>query len=318
MNDKDKVVLAVDLGGSKYMMGLISQSGKIIYKERRVWTEFTAENIIREIGAAIEEILTRFPEYNVQAAGMTIPGLADPAAGMWVSHSFANVRNLPIANIIGDRFGFPVFIDNDCNACALAEKYFGTCRDCNDFMYVTVSTGIGGALFLNGELYYGAFGNAGELGECVIVEDGRLSEGGSRGTLEAYASASGLVENYLEAGGAETLDGDKPDGQSISRLADMGDKSALRAFELEGYYLGKVVATACNLLDFRKVVIGGGLSLAFKHYRHALEETVRKNTFVRENGGLEIVPTILGYDGALMGAATLAIRGLERNTSVSL
>ena len=314
MKDTDKVVLAVDIGGSKYMTGLINQSGDILYKERRVWTEFSAENIVLEIGTAIEEILARFSELTIQAAGMTIPGLADPAAGMWVSHSFANIRNLPIADIIRDRFGFPVFIDNDCNACALAEKYFGTCRDCNDFMYVTVSTGIGGALFLNGALYYGAFGNAGELGECVIVEDGRLSEGGSRGTLEAYAASSGLIENYLEAGGAETIDGDKPSGQSIAKLADMGDKSALRAFELEGYYLGKVIAAACNLLDFRKVVIGGGLSLAFKYYRQALEETVRKNTFVRENAGLEIVPTILGYDGALMGAATLAIRGLERNT----
>jgi len=218
---------------------------------------------------------------------------------------------LPIADIIHDRFGYPVFIENDCNACALAEKYFGSCRDCNDFLYITVSNGVGGALFLNGELYYGAFGNAGEVGECVVAENGRLAESGRRGTLQEYASGRGLIRNYLDSGGLDVIDGDKPDGKSISKLAAEGDKSALQAFELEGYYLGKVIATACNLLNLKMVVIGGGLSLAFDYYIKSLEETVKKNTYPEANVNLSIMPTILGYEGGLMGAVTLAIRGIE-------
>jgi predicted NBD/HSP70 family sugar kinase len=310
MTDSEKVILAVDIGGSKYMIGLISKTGDIIYKERYLWREISTEGVTYEILTAMEDIIRRFPKYAIEAVGMTIPGLADPNAGTWVSSSFLGIYNLPIAEIVHDKFGFPVFIDNDCRACALAEKWVGTCTNCNDFLYITLSNGVGGALVLNGDLYYGAFGNAGEVGQCVVVEDGRLSENGSRGILEMYAATRGVIKNYLEANGEETINGEPPNGESISRLAADGDAAALRAFELEGYYLGKVIADACNLLDLQNVIIGGGLSLAFEYYQKTLEETVKKNTFPRKTSNIVITPTILGYDGALIGAAALAIRGL--------
>ncbi|MBW8347925.1 ROK family protein [Bacillus sp. IITD106] len=312
MKDREKVILAVDLGGSKYMTGLITKSGDIIYKNRRVWGAKSSNGIVEEICKAIEEVI-HLSEYEIEAIGVTVPGTADPKTGVWVNSNYLGIRNLPLGEIISNRFCYPVFIDNDCKACVLAERYFGAGDDCDDFLYMTVSTGVGGALFLNGELYYGAYNNAGEIGHCVVVEDGRSSKHGSPGTLEAYAAADGIVQNYLELGGNEMIDGELPNGKSITKLAAEGDLVALRTFELEGYYLGKVIASVYTILDIKKVIIGGGLSLAFEFFRKSLESTIEKNSFKRGYPTLSIESTPLGYDGALIGAATLALRGLAKN-----
>jgi predicted NBD/HSP70 family sugar kinase len=313
MKDVEKVILAVDIGGSKYMTGLIAKSGDVIYKKRRVWGAKSRDDIVEEICEAIDEVIHLYSEYEIEAIGLAVPGTVDPNIGAWLSSNNLGISNIPLGEMIRNRFGYPVYIDNDCKACVLAERYFGAGRDCDDFLYVTVSTGVGGALFLNGEIYYGAYNNAGEIGLCVVVEDGRSSKNRSPGTLEAYAAADGVIQNYLELGGVDLIDGEFPNGKSITKLATQGDPVALKTFELEGYYLGKVIATVYNILDIKKVIIGGGLSLAYEFFHKTLESTVKKNSFRRDYPALSIESTPLGYDGALIGAAALALRGLARN-----
>jgi predicted NBD/HSP70 family sugar kinase len=309
--DIERVILAVDIGGSKYVVGIISETGKIITKERYVWNDTSTKGITNQIISVIEKFLCNFSDSKISAIGITIPGLADPSTGMWISSSYFGLKNLPIVRIIQGNIPLPVYIDNDAKACALAEKWLGTGINCNDFLYMTVSTGVGGAFFLNGDLYYGGYGNAGEVGECVIVENGRLSKNGRRGTLEMYASTTGLVKNYIEAGGREKINGQELNGAVLSFLAEKGDKSALVAFEQMGYSLGLVIATACNMLNIKKVIIGGGLSLAFIYFKMKLEETVLKNYYSKTDP-IVIEPSSLGYDGALLGAAALALRGINR------
>jgi len=307
----EKNYLAADLGGSKYIIGILSESGKILCQKTHIWTSYTLAAIDWQVKNAIREMIDSHPEVQIAAAGVTIPGLADPKNGIWLSTDFMGIKNYPIAEALKKEFGLNFTIDNDGKACVLAERYFGAGKDCDDFLYMTVSNGIGGGFFLDGKLYRGAFGNAGEIGQFVVVEKGRMSEDGTAGTLEMYAAAAGLVQNYVEAGGSATIDGKPADGKSIAAQAAAGGPAALRAFHLEGYYLGKANAAAHNMIDFKKVILGGGLSLAFDLYKESLRNTIEEQTYKRAYKTPEILPTPLGYEGALYGAATLAILGTQ-------
>lgn len=305
------IIMVVDIGGSKYMPGFVDRAGTILYQERREWRAADPDAILEQLKEALHSICDTHPKLasRAKAGGLTIPGFADPVTGVWVESDFLVVKNLPICEILSEEFGIPFFADNDGNACALAEKYFGGAKDKKDFFYMTVSTGIGGALYLNGELYYGAFWHAGEIGLFVVEEYGRPSDTGSvDGIAEMYASGRGMVQNYIEAGGKEEIDGKRTGGSEISELAAEGDKTALDTLALEGRYLGRIIANACAFAGFKKVILGGGISLMFNQYKDALYKEFRR---IHPQGDVEIEATTLGYSGAFLGAAAVGIRGLE-------
>ncbi len=304
--------LAIDIGGSKCVVGLVSRDGAILAKRRFVWTELTAsqvvDDIIREAGALLSG-----QDARPQVIGATIPGLTDAKRGIWVEASFSGIRNLPIARLLSDAFHLPAYIDNDGQACALAEKLFGSCRDTRDFLYVTVSNGIGGSIFVNGRLLGGHNGTAGEIGHCVAVEGGRPCRCGLRGCLEMHAAGPAILRNYQELGGTHLPDGRFPDVPEIAQLSRQGDKASIAAFQMEGEYLGKAIAMACNLLNPEKVIIGGGISLVFPLYEKALRETVQNHIYRAANPNLVIEPTALGYDGGLYGAAAVSFIRMEQD-----
>ncbi|MCI9440354.1 MAG: ROK family protein [Ruminococcus sp.] len=311
IQSQERILMVVDIGGSKYMPGFVDQAGNILYQERREWAAVEPEMIVAQLKEALHHICALHPELaeRAEAGGLTIPGFADPVSGTWVESDFLIVKNLPICEILSREFNIPFFADNDCNACALAEKYFGGAKEQKDFLYLTVSTGIGGALFLNNELYYGGFWHAGELGLFVVEEGGRTSDDGNvDGVVERYASGRGLAENYREAGGQADENGKAPGGPEISRLAKEGEPAAVKALELEGLYLGRIIANACAAADFRKVILGGGVSLLFEQYKETL---CREFSRIQPDRAVEIEATRLGYSGAFLGAAAVAIRGLE-------
>ena len=304
-----EVILAVDIGGSKYVAGLVAADGRVICKEKYLWSRMSAEQVTADIISAMERVIEEHPEMKISAVGMTIPGLVDPAAGVWVSARFMGIYGLHIGRILTERFGYRVFLDNDCNASAIAERMYGVCKRTDHFIYLTVSNSIGGALFLNGELYRGAFGNAGEIGECYVDEG--LDGSGRRDALENFASGRGLAATYVKLGGSPKIDGEAPEGLTISRLAQKGDPVALKAFEMEGRYLGQVIAMCCSVLDPEKVILGGGVALAFDQYKEPLIRTVKQELNIGGKTIPLIRPTGLGDDGGLLGAAAIAV--LELN-----
>ncbi len=321
MNEKKQqnpqILMVVDIGGSKYMPGFVNTEGKILYQEKRIWLKTDEKSIVEQIENALTEICEKKPEFAKKcvAGGVTIPGFADPITGVWADSDFLIVHNLPICQILSDRFQIPFFADNDCNACALAERYFGGAKDGKEFLYLTVSTGIGGALYIENELYYGSFWHAGEIGLFVVEEDGRSSDTGSmQGIVEMYASGRGMALNYQEEGGRTTADGKIPGGIEISRLAKEGDVPALKTLELEGRYLGRVIANANAVASFEKVILGGGVSLMFEQYKTFLYQEFQR---ILPGSNTEIQATELGYTGAFLGAAAVAIRGISKEENLS-
>lgn len=305
-------ILAIDIGGSKYMAGLLGINGEIYVKKRYTCTESSGEKKMEGITAAIHKLIHENPDYQLEMIGVTIPGLADPKRGYWVEASFSGIHDIAVGPILKDEFGVPVYVDNDGQACALAERIFGVCQDIRDFIYLTVSNGIGGAVFANDNVYYGAFGNAGEFGHVTVVENGRQCKCGKSGCLEMYAAGPGIVRNFIELGGSELIDGKKADAKRITALAVIGDPAAIETFELEGYYLGKVIAEACNVLNPARVIIGGGVSLAFPIFEECLLKEVQRSIYSNANKGLKIMPSAFGYNGGLMGAAAVAVCGRDK------
>lgn len=304
--------LCFDIGGSKYNVGLVRRDGTVLARQKSLWAGHTVQAMLSELFCAGHAVLARCPGQRPCAAGATIPGLADAASGMWVEASFSGIRELPIAHLLRQEFGLPTAIENDARACALAERLFGAGKAVDDFFYVTVSNGIGGALFLNGALYTGALGNAGELGHCTAVENGRPCGCGKRGCLEAHAAGPAITKNYMELGGTPGEDGAPPTAKEIAARARAGEEAALRTFALEGRLLGAALAQAVNILNPARVILGGGVSLAYDVFGPALEQALGRNIYRKASGNVDVMPTPLGYDGGLYAAAALAILRAEK------
>ena len=328
---RKKKILAIDIGGSKLLTAVIevteeesSRKGMFFGAAKRELRRGSGqEGVLAELESAVAETMTSLEMSwdEIAGIGATIPGLADPAAGMWIYAPFSGIGNFPIAAILREKYQKPVFVENDVNACAWAEKIFGVCQSVNDFLWITISNGIGGGLILNGKIYPGTFGGSAEIGHFNIVENGALCGCGNRGCLEAEAAGPGIArrfEEMLAQNGGETqqrvdlLKWKKriPAGYTlaaaeIAELARMGDPIAQEVYNLTGYYVGRAAAFAANLINPACVVIGGGVSGAFDLLETEMKKTFYAQVFHDANKDVKILKTGLGYEAGLYAAASL-------------
>lgn len=305
----DRLIACIDIGGSKYMTGICDDEGNILCSTRHEWSGVSESQILKQVEDAMGEELAEHPDLanRVVAGGVTIPGFADPREGIWIESDYLDVHDLPICDHLAMCLGIPFFGDNDCNACALAERYFGSARDSSDFLYITVSSGIGGGLFLGDRLFYGDRLLAGEVGLTVVEDRPRPDLSWfPRGRLEDYCSTLGMGKTYASLGGTA-----KPrfGGREIAARAVAGEAAALETMRLEGVYLARAIARVDSVTAPSKVVIGGGISLGFSGFGPSLISELRR---IRPASRLTVEPSALGYEGALLGACACALRGTER------
>lgn len=292
-------ILCLDLGGSKLAWGMMAD-GQLRWTRQQPWQPQSADEILATLLPLAKAALAEVEQGSVAAVGITIPGPCDQEKGIWLAANFAAIGDFPIADLLSESLYLPVYADNDAKACTLAEQRYGAGRGCEDFLYLTVSNGIGGGIVAAGKLLRGAGNHAGEIGHCCIVPEGRRCACGKQGCLEAYAAGPGLSHTY------QALSGQAMNGKELAQLAQSGDELALRAWALEGDYLGRGIACAVNLLNPQRVIIGGGLSLAFPHYEQALRASLDRHVFPHLRPLPQVVPTPLGYFGGLYGAAAVA------------
>lgn len=298
--------LAIDIGGSKYLVALLSREGEVIAKRGGAWNVSTAEEVLSVILPQSDALLHETGLSPV-ACGVTIPGLADPSRGLWVEAQFSGIRDFAICEALEKALKIPTYCENDGQAYALAEMVFGCCKDVKDFMCVNVSNGIGGAIVSGGRLLGGSSNFAGEFGHCHVVDDGRPCKCGQNGCLEMHAAGPGIARNYAELGGAPDEQGELAQCKLIAKRARAGEETALRVFEMEGCYLGRIIAVAVNLLNPKRIVIGGGVSLAFDLFEESLWRTLREQIYAYANPDFDVLPTPLGYEAGLYSAAAIAI-----------
>jgi glucokinase len=315
-------VAGVDLGGTKILTVLANEAGDIL-AEVEVATEpeqgygavldRITETVLRACGQAGVRV------GQVAAVGAGAPGPLDPATG--VIHQAPNLgwREAPFRDNLAERLGRPVFLENDANLGALGEYTFGAGRGCNEMVFVTVSTGIGGGLIRRGEISGGAGGGAGEIGHIKVVPDGPRCGCGDRGCLEAVASGTAIARRAREliAGGAGAGiaariggEAEKVTAATVSAAAGAGDPEARAILDEAARYLGLGLATVLNLLNPELLVLGGGVMRSGRQFWEPMESSLREHSLESAYRRVSLVPAALGGRMGAMGAVALALRGI--------
>ncbi|MBN2851793.1 MAG: ROK family protein [Clostridia bacterium] len=292
--------LAIDIGGSKLLIGIVSSDGDIICSDKKDISNVRSDREIITLITDISDKMMLGCDVAVSSCGVSVPGLTDSEKGEWVFAPYSGITNFPIARLLKEKLKLPVFIENDVNASALAEKHFGICRETDNFFWMTISNGIGGALFLDGKLYKGAFSNAGEIGHVTVVKDGHMCGCGKRGCLEVHASGLSIEREY------SSLTNLMLTAKEIVYKAKQGEQAANKVYQHAGRHIGMALSHVSNLLNVEKIVLGGGVSLDYELFKNDLLTEFRRNVFIRANENVIIVKTGLHYHASLLGASLLS------------
>jgi glucokinase-like ROK family protein len=304
MGKKYKQILSIDLGGSKLMAGIIDYRGSVLV-QKKVYLKLkaTEEYLVENIFMMIEELLNQIEDIYIESVAVAAPGVTDSENGVLVYAPYSGIRNFEIGKILSERFQVPVFVENDANACAYGEMIFGACKEVRNFLWITVSNGVGGAIVINGKVYEGIFKGAGEIGHINVVEDGYICGCGNKGCLEAYSSGPAIVRRYLEK--VSNFNGQLT-AKTIAEAAKKGEKIAQEIYRETGYFLGKAISYAVNLLNLEKVILGGGISMDLELFLPEIHRVINKMVFKDVNKNLAVEKTALLYNAALIGAAAIA------------
>jgi glucokinase len=309
------LTVGVDIGGTKVAAGVVDELGTIVATTHRDTPAADVSRIEDAIVATVQE-LTR--EYDVDAVGVGAAGFIDAQRSTVMFAPNLAWRDEPLQASLERRLGLPVVVENDANAAAWAEARFGAGRGASHVVTLTLGTGIGGGIVVNGELLRGQFGAAAEVGHFTVVPDGRRCGCGLQGCWEQYASGRALEQEAHDiarvvpemAGELLRLAGGRPEditGEMVTHAAAAGDVAALRCFEVIGTWLGRGLAGLAAILDPGRFVIGGGVSAAGEVLRTPAQATFRKYL---TGGGHRPVAELriaeLGPEAGLVGAADLA------------
>jgi glucokinase len=312
------LTIGVDVGGTKVAAGIVDEQGKIIEKLRRSTPAARPDDTADVIVGVVSELLSR---YEVTAVGIGAAGFVDETRSTVLFAPNLAWRDEPVKKRVEDRIGRTVIVENDANAAAWAETKLGAARGQQHVVLITVGTGIGAGVVLDGRLYRGRWGSAGEPGHYRVVPDGRLCGCGNRGCWEQYASGNALVAEARDLarrapGGAVRLlqlGGGTPDGingPAVTQAAREGDAGALSCFDIVGSWMGHGLADIAAILDPGCFVIGGGVSeageLLLRPARAAYENGLTGRSH-RQFADLRLAE--LGPDAGLIGAADLARTG---------
>ena len=278
-------ILGFDVGGTKISAVLGKKNGEIVSTLRKPTVRHLGQGrLLKDFTEMGWKLLDDNGISKPDAIGIIFAGLIDSTKGVVLSSpNILGLKNFPVAEKLSNEFGAEAFLENDATAATIAERLFGGGVNVDDFVYITLSTGIGGGAFLNGKLYRGAHGMAGELGHMVVMSNGPLCGCGRRGCLEAIAGGKGIArrvsENITAIKESEMLSALKPneiDAKKVFELKSKGDMFSQLIFEETVYYLAVGIVNIINILDPEVVIIGGGLSLAGNELFSPLRNAVRE------------------------------------------
>ncbi len=311
------VVVGVDIGGSKVLAGVVDVEGRVTAHARRETPHRSMQPQVVE-DTIVDAVAALATDGGLAAVGVGAAGFVDEAGETVRFSPHLSWRDEPLRRALAGRLGVPVLVDNDANATAWAELRFGAGRDCRQVLCITLGTGIGGALVMDGNVFRGAHGMAGEFGHMQVVPDGRRCECGNRGCWEQYASGSRVVREARELvdsrspaayalSEAAAGDASRLTGPLVTKVAQAGDRTARELLAQVGDWLGVGLAGLCAAFDPELVIVGGGLSdaddLLLEPARVAFRRSLTGRGFRAEPS---IVRAELGAEAGLIGAGDLA------------
>jgi len=322
----DDLILGIDLGGTKILTAVTDSQGNMLSREHSITPASkgretviqsildSAHSALKQAGIAISEIF---------AIGIGAPGISNPETGiLFTSPNLPGWQDVPLRDIIQSRLGKKAFLINDANAAALGEFYFGAARGARNFIYITLSTGIGGGIVIDGKIYSGAIGAAGEVGHMTIDDNGPICNCGNRGCWETLASGTALarearqqIKEGVRTSILEYAEGDieKVTAQVIHSAAEQGDSLAKELIARTGYYVGVGLANLINIFNPELIVIGGGLSNIGDMLLKPAFKTAGERAYKEAFQAVRFASAELGRNSGVLGAAAFGFREMRKS-----
>lgn len=311
-------VIGVDLGGTKILTALANLQGEIIQRVRvATAANEPANEVVKRIIDTVWQVIkdAQIKKDEVLRIGIGSPGPLDLERGIVLFSPNLKWSNVAIVHLMESALKIPVVLENDANAAALAEYHFGAGQGANPVVYMTISTGIGGGVIINGQILHGYNNNAGEIGHHTIIADGPICGCGNRGCLEALASGTALGRYGREAveQGLETMISDlvsepqEIDGSIVTKAAYAGDRVALEITKKVATYIGIGLANMVNIFNPQIIVLGGGVTKAGDLLIETIKQTVAERALKASAQDCQITFAELGSDVGVLGAIAVAL-----------
>lgn len=313
----EQLVIGIDIGGTNTKFGIVNRDGNVLFSgEISTKKHPTIETFIEELYHELSDLISKAGGVGrIKGIGIGAPN------GNFYTGNIEHAANLvwqgivPLAKLMQVKFKLPVVVTNDANAAAIGEMMYGAAKGMKDFIMITLGTGVGSGIVANGQLIYGHDGFAGELGHTIVIPDGRLHEGtGKKGSLESYASATGvrltaleILEKSKEPSLLRKVSKDKLDSKVVYEAAIEGDKLALEIFEFTGRILGLALANAVMFSSPEAIILFGGLTKAGDLILKPTHEHMEANLIkVFQDKVKILVSHLKESDAAILGASALA------------
>jgi len=311
---KSRIVFAADLGGTHLRAALVDQCGKIHAQlKHETPQDESADHVIHSLVSAVKKLATQRPSGAppIESAAIMVPGTVDKTNTIVVgAPNLPSLRNFALKVELEKKLQLPVLLENDANAAAVGEMWLGAARGCRSVICITLGPGVGGGIILDGKLWRGADGSAGEIGHTTVEPfSGPLCKCGNYGCLEMYASATAIArmakeslskhpESQLGSSGFTALD--------VYEAGMAGDKLSIEVFKTAGRYLGVALANLITLLGPEVIVIGGGGANGWQLFAPDMMEQIELRVFPSKGANVKVVTAQCGDNAGLVGAAKLA------------
>jgi glucokinase len=309
-------VIGVDLGGTKLLAGTVDSRLEVHHRTYRLARPEGASAVVDQLVEAVQEAIDA-ARSEVLAVGVGVPALVEPSTGIALDSNHLPLHGVSVRDLLTERLGLPVVVDNDANAAMLVEWRCGEARGASDAIMLTLGTGIGGGLIVGGRLVHGARGAAAELGHIIVDSDGPPCPGScpNHGCLEALVSGHAIGVEGLRVGRSEPSSalgqalaaGREITGALVTELAHDGDEAAREVMTLMGRRLGLGVVTLVNIFNPEVVVVGGGAIAAGELLLAPAREVVAERALPVNRADVRLVSARFGAESGMLGAACMAL-----------
>lgn len=313
----ESIYVGVDLGGTAIKVGICDKEGNLLLThegptESAKGVQVVIDNIVKYVRDIVEN--SSYSWDQLEGVGAGVAGFTNVREGIIIQAPNLGFRDVPIRSLLEERLGKPVKIDNDANVAALGEAWSGAGRGVDNCVCYTLGTGVGGGIILNGKIYQGFSGMAGEIGHIAVVPDLEAIQCGcgKKGCVETVSSATGIIrmaKDAVERGDRTTLSTvEKMNAKEVFDAAKAGDEVAMRIVNRAAFYLGKSMAAVAAVLNPEVFIIGGGVAYAGDILFNEVRAVYAKYTPDPLLKGVSILPALLGNNAGIVGAAGLHLR----------
>jgi glucokinase len=313
----ERRVIGIDLGGTKLAAGVVSGDLVVHHRAHRFSRGASQSEVLDRLIEVVEElVVANEGETPIEAVGMGIPSLIDQRTGRAVMSVNLPIADVPIRDLMSERLGLPVAIDNDGNVAALAEQRFGAARGKKHVVLLTLGTGVGGGIVIDGKVFRGAIGSGAELGHITVLADGPPCQGfcPNRGCLETMSSGTAIARyanEYADANPESALAGELSAGREITGavvtdMAHSGDTGSIEVLAKAGHYLGAGLVGLSNTFNPEAFVIGGGAAAAGDFILDPARKHLAEFGLSPNKEMAPVLPAHFGAEAGMLGAAALA------------